>query len=181
MEPRCTRRVPRHLIVIDVEVIDLESGIQIRERTKDLSLYGCGVSTATPFPAGTKVMLKMAYGPEKITAFGKVIYGRPDIGMGIVFTTVAPEDHKIIEEWIANLACPSPKLCPPVISTGYGIAIHRQSAIALAHDRHACTPGRCNPPTLPQSSQSAARKPRSSPATRGTETKASQTKTLSLR
>jgi uncharacterized protein len=30
--------------------------------------------------------------------------------------------------------CPSPRFCPPVISTGYGIAIHTQSEIALAHD-----------------------------------------------
>lgn len=38
------------------------------------------MSTATPFPAGIKVMLKIAYGVEKITAFGKVIYGRTNIG-----------------------------------------------------------------------------------------------------
>jgi hypothetical protein len=106
MEPRSTRRSLRHSLIVDVEVVDLNSGSQIRERSKDLSLYGCGVSTATPFPAGTKVMLKMAYGREKITFFGKVIYGRQDIGMGIVFTTVEPEDQKLLEDWIAELAIP---------------------------------------------------------------------------
>ena len=106
MEPRSTRRAIRHSLIVDVEIVDLKSGIQIREPTKDLNLYGCGMSTATPFPTGTKVMLKMAYGPEKIIVFGKVIYGRPDIGMGIVFTTVEPEDRKSIEEWIADLAIP---------------------------------------------------------------------------
>jgi hypothetical protein len=49
MEPRSTRRTLRHSLIVDVEVVDLKSWIQIRERTKDLSLYGCGVSTATPF------------------------------------------------------------------------------------------------------------------------------------
>jgi hypothetical protein len=58
------------------------------------------------FPAGTKVMLKMVYGREKITAFGKVIYGRPDIGMGIVFTTVEPKDQKLLENCITELAVP---------------------------------------------------------------------------
>src|ERR1700686_1018754 len=77
-----------------------------------------------------------------------------------------------------NQGCPSPKFRPPVISTGYGIAIHRQSAIALAHDRHVCASGGCDLPNLPQSSQAASRKPRSSPATRGIETKASQTEAL---
>jgi len=106
MEPQSTRRALRHPLVVDVELIDPESGIQIRDLTKDLSLYGCGVSTATPFLAGTKVVLKMAHGREKITAFGKVVYGRPDIGMGIGFTTVEPEDQKLLEEWITELAIP---------------------------------------------------------------------------
>jgi hypothetical protein len=106
VEPRSTRRGLRHSVIIDVTVCDLESGTQIRERTKDLNLYGCSVSTATPFAVGTKVVLKMAYGPEKLAVVGKVIYGRPDIGMGIVFTTVEPEDQKIIEDWIAELAVP---------------------------------------------------------------------------
>jgi hypothetical protein len=99
-----TRRALRHPLVVDVEVTDLESGIQIRERTKDLSLYGCGVSTATPFPAGTKVKLEVAYGRKGIVAFGKVIYGRRDIGMGIVFTTIEPDDQKLLEDWFAELA-----------------------------------------------------------------------------
>jgi hypothetical protein len=33
-----TRRALRHPLVIDVEVTNLESGIETRERTKDLSL-----------------------------------------------------------------------------------------------------------------------------------------------
>jgi len=106
MEPRSTRRALRHSLIVDVEIVDLESGIQLREPSKDLSVYGCGLSTATPFPAGTKVRLKMTYGLEKITVFGKVIYGRPDIGMGIVFTTVEMEDQRLLEDWIAKLAMP---------------------------------------------------------------------------
>ena len=102
MENRATRQAPRHSLIVEVEVIDLESGFQIRECTKDLNLYGCGVITATPFAAGTKVVLKLANEKEKVTAFGKVIYGRRDIGMGIAFTTVKPEDLKLLEDWIAE-------------------------------------------------------------------------------
>jgi hypothetical protein len=97
MEHRSSRRALRHSLTADVEVVDLKSGIQIRERAKDLNLYGCGMNTATPFPAGTKVMLKIAYGGEKITAFGKVIYGRTDIGMGNVFTTFEPEGQNFLK------------------------------------------------------------------------------------
>jgi hypothetical protein len=85
-----------------VEVTNLELGIQIKERTKDLSLYGCGLSTATPFSAGTKVMLKVIYAGQEIVVFGKVIYGRPDIGMGIVFTMIEPHDRELLEDWFAE-------------------------------------------------------------------------------
>ncbi len=63
MKTRPARRGQRHPIAVDVEVTNLELGIQIKERTKDLSLYGCGLSTATPFSAGTKVMLKVTVVP----------------------------------------------------------------------------------------------------------------------
>jgi hypothetical protein len=106
MEPRSTRRTLRHSLIVDVGVVDLKSWIQMRECTKDLNLYRCGVSTATPFPAGTKVMLKMVYGREKITAFCIVIHGRPDFGMEIVFTTVEPKDQKLLEDWVTELAVP---------------------------------------------------------------------------
>ena len=102
MENRFTRRALRHPLVVDVEVTDLQSGIQIEERTKDLSLYGCGVSTVTPFPAGIKVMLKVSYPGKEIVAFGKVIYWRQDIGMGIAFTSMGPEDQKLLENWFAE-------------------------------------------------------------------------------
>src|SRR5579864_7704513 len=104
LEPRTTRRTLRHSIIVDVEVVDLKSWIQMRERPKDLNLYGCGVTTATSFLARTKVMLKVVCGREKITAFSKVIYGRPEIGMGIVFTTFESKDQKLLEGWIIELA-----------------------------------------------------------------------------
>jgi hypothetical protein len=51
-----TRRAVRHPIVVEVEVTDQLSGIKIKDHTKDLSLFGCGVATATPFLKGTMVM-----------------------------------------------------------------------------------------------------------------------------
>jgi len=97
-----SRSARRHPLVVDVEVVDSQSGIQIKVRTKDLSIYGCGVSTARPFPAGTKVMLKMVYARREIVAFGKVMYGRPDIGMGIAFTAITPRDQKVLEDWLSD-------------------------------------------------------------------------------
>jgi len=102
METRSGRRAPLYPLAVDVELTNLQSGIQIEERTKDLSLYGCGVSTVTPFPAGIKVMLKVSYPGKEIVAFGKVIYDRQDIGMGIAFTRIEPEDPKLLQDWFAE-------------------------------------------------------------------------------
>jgi hypothetical protein len=102
METPSTRRGRRYRVVVNIKVADLGSRIQIEEHTKDLSLCGCGVTTATPFPAGTTVMLKVAYGVKQIEAFGRVIYGRPDIGMGIVFTAIEPKSKQILEDWFAD-------------------------------------------------------------------------------
>lgn len=87
---------------VDVKVTNLESGIEIKERTRDLKTYGCSVNTSSPFPAGTKVMLKVTHGEKEIVAFGKVIYGRQDIGMGIAFTNIEPEGQKILEDWFGD-------------------------------------------------------------------------------
>lgn len=97
------RRTSRRSVAVDVAVTDVQSGVEIVGHTEDLSRHGCGVSTATPFPAGTMVMLNVAHGRAKMTAFGKVIYDRQDIGMGIAFTSIEPENQKLIEDWLAEL------------------------------------------------------------------------------
>jgi PilZ domain-containing protein len=102
VEIRTRRRALRRPIVLDVEVTDQLSGIKIKDQTKDLSRFGCGVATAVPFPAGTKVTVKMILGSTQIVAFGKVMYGRPDIGMGIAFTNIAPDDQSLLEELFSD-------------------------------------------------------------------------------
>jgi hypothetical protein len=73
-------------------------------RVKDLSLSGCGVNTPAPFAKGTRVRIKLFHGGGYIPALGTVIYGRVELGMGIMFTSVEPEDQRILAGWIAELA-----------------------------------------------------------------------------
>ena len=58
------------------------------------------MTTVTPFPAGSNVRLKLTNNGQQVIAFGKVIYGRKDIGMGIVFTLLAQDDQKLLDEWL---------------------------------------------------------------------------------
>jgi PilZ domain len=103
MEYEYSRRVPRYSLIADVEVTDVQSGIQIRERTRELALFGCRVDTLKHFPKGTSVKIKVIHEGGEMVALGRVVYARPDIGMGIAFTSVAPEDERILEEWIVGL------------------------------------------------------------------------------
>ena len=82
---------------------DVQSGTQIRGRLKDLSLGGCGVNAAALFAKGTRVRIKLFHGGGYIPALGTVIYGRPELGMGIMFTSIEPEDQRILTGWIAEL------------------------------------------------------------------------------
>jgi len=104
MEYEIARRTPRYSFVVDVEVADLQSEIQIRERTTTLSLFGCGINTSKGFPPGTRVRIKLSHRGAEMSALGRVAYARPGVGMGVVFTTVEPEEGRVLEQWIAELA-----------------------------------------------------------------------------
>ncbi len=97
------RLAPRYPFVADIQVTDVQSEIQIAGRAKDLSLFGCGVDTFTPFPKGTRVRIKLSHGGADVAALARVAYARPELGMGVVFTTVEPEDDRILQGWIAEL------------------------------------------------------------------------------
>ena len=97
------RRARRYPFAIHVELTDVESEIHLQERTTDLSLFGCGVAARKPFPAGTKVQIRITYRGSNFTALGRVVYVRPDREMGIVFTRIEEGDQTTLEKWIAEL------------------------------------------------------------------------------
>ena len=50
VEYKLVRRTRRYSLAVDIEMIDIQSEIQIRAQTKLLSLFGCSVDTVTLFP-----------------------------------------------------------------------------------------------------------------------------------
>jgi len=93
------RRYPFHA---SVELTDVQSEIQISERTHDLSLFGCHVDTVKPLPAGTKVRIKITHRSENFEALGRVVHTRQNSGMGILFTKIEPNDQLVLDKWIAE-------------------------------------------------------------------------------
>jgi len=54
-------------------------------------------------PAGTPVQVKISHNEATITASGIIVNSQPHMGMGIRFTEVSLEDHKVLETWLAAL------------------------------------------------------------------------------
>ena len=102
VEYEFVRRIPRYSLVVDIEMIDIRLEIQIRARTKLLSLFGCGVDTVKLFPKGTSVRTKLSHRGAEVRALARAVYSSSALGMGIAFTSVEREDERILECWIAE-------------------------------------------------------------------------------
>jgi CheY-like chemotaxis protein len=63
-------------------------------RLTDLSLGGCYLTTGSPFPRGTRVVLLIKTADLEVQTGGVVLVAHPEFGMGVEFqTTVEQRDH----------------------------------------------------------------------------------------
>jgi hypothetical protein len=76
---------------------------QLAAHIEDLSVFGCFVEMTAPFPAGTKVKLRISHAGVNFGAQGKVAYARNNRGMGIAFTSIEPSSLSILDAWLADL------------------------------------------------------------------------------
>ncbi len=96
-------RARRYLFVAGIELTDVQSEAQIRERTSDLSLFGCHVDTLRLFSAGTRVRIRIAHRGANFAAMGTVVYAGANAGMGVAFTKIEEKDQLVLENWIDEL------------------------------------------------------------------------------
>lgn len=75
----------------------------IRCQLTDLSLGGCYLEIASPFPASTRVTLSMRAGGVEVRAQGIVRIMHPDKGMGVEFTQGTPEHRAAVEKFLGVL------------------------------------------------------------------------------
>ena len=96
-------RARRYSFVAAIELTDMQSEVQVKEQTSDLSLFGCHVETRKLLPTGTKVRIRIVHRGANFTALGRVVYVRPSTGMGVVFTLIGPNEQSVLERWIAEV------------------------------------------------------------------------------
>lgn len=92
MPPPAERREnPRFKITVPVELYLEGKDMPYRTATSDLSLHGCYIETIFPFPVGTVLELKLQVNGT-LSAMAIVATSDPQVGNGIKFTRMLPED-----------------------------------------------------------------------------------------
>jgi hypothetical protein len=64
-------------------------------------MHGCYVDTRNPFPVQSKVKVTITHNEESFVALGTVAHAEPNIGMGISFSEVEPNQTEILLKWLA--------------------------------------------------------------------------------
>ena len=72
-------------------------------KLSDLSLGGCYLETASPFPERTRVVLSMRIKQLQVQAEGVVRVMHPEVGMGVEFTQKTTQEREHVERFIHTL------------------------------------------------------------------------------
>ena len=98
------RQAPRYPFIAEAEVTEISSDTKLVAKTSDLSISGCFLGMLNPSPQGTDVRVKIFHENTTFMALGKVIFIVPNMGMGVVFTSIEQDHQAILQKWIANLS-----------------------------------------------------------------------------
>ena len=98
------RGVSRDPFIASAEETDLDSGARISASVSDLSLKGCYLDTLNPLPKGTQIRVVVSHGDVTFTALATVIYPQPNMGMGVEFSAVEPDQLEVLLKWVKELS-----------------------------------------------------------------------------
>jgi c-di-GMP-binding flagellar brake protein YcgR len=97
------RKHPRFTARIPVEVHADGNETPIRCATSDISAGGCYIESMYPFPVGTCLELKLQIS-DTLLILGKVVTCHPQVGNGIEFIKILPEDRATLSDFLNSVA-----------------------------------------------------------------------------
>jgi hypothetical protein len=101
MPPPPERRAHARIkIKVPVELHVEGNDSPFRCATSDLSLDGCYIESMLPFPTGTELELKLEI-TTTLLILGKVVTCDPQVGNGIHFTRMLPEDIEELKTFLS--------------------------------------------------------------------------------
>jgi len=99
--PQAQDKIKRWL---DSQAPDLDSDDPpVSCRLTDLSVGGCYLELAAPFPLRTKVILSLGVAAPDAKIEGTVLVAHPEVGMGVAFSRKTAEQQKQVETFIQTL------------------------------------------------------------------------------
>ena len=96
------RRTPRYLFNASIEMRESASQDKRTARVTGLSLNGCYVSTESPYPDGSSLMVKVFTEAEFYEGQATVIYQQEKLGMGLMFTETRPYYLMVLRKWLLS-------------------------------------------------------------------------------
>jgi hypothetical protein len=97
------RRAPRYPIIADAEITEIVSDTKLSARTSDLSVGGCFLDMLNPSPEGTEIRVRISHTNTTFTALGRVVFLFPNMGMGVMFTSVDANQQAVLQKWLEEL------------------------------------------------------------------------------
>lgn len=97
------RRYPRVKANIPVELLPLGATVPMRTATDEISLCGCYIESMFTMDVGTKLQLTLWLNETKASATGVIVTKYPQVGNGIEFVNMAPEDRLTLHAFISQL------------------------------------------------------------------------------
>jgi c-di-GMP-binding flagellar brake protein YcgR len=95
------RRHPRIKAKVPVE-LNCPGAPPMRTTTDEISLSGCYIETMFTMDVGTKLMITLTIKGEAIQASALVVTKFPQVGNGLDFTQVHPNDSRKLSEFISE-------------------------------------------------------------------------------
>ena len=98
------RRAPRYQFIAHAQVTEIVSNTRLDAKTGDLSIGGCFLNMRNPSPEGAEIQLRISHANTEFTALGRVVFVFPNLGIGVMFTSVATDQLAVLEEWLTALS-----------------------------------------------------------------------------
>jgi hypothetical protein len=99
------RRVtPRYTLIATAEIVEPISNMRLLGRTAEIGMGGCYVDILNTLPKGAVIELSIQRDGNTLKVWGRVVYAHENIGMGVQFFDVAPQQQVMLRQWIADLS-----------------------------------------------------------------------------
>jgi PilZ domain len=100
--PAEKRRHPRFPFSTGGEAFDPQAGFRVTERLSDISRSGCYMDTISPFAVNAAIILSVTHEGRTFKTKAKVMDSLNGMGMGMMFTTMEPDQARVLDAWLAE-------------------------------------------------------------------------------